>query len=157
MIRAGHVIRETVFCADECERLIASIAGHSTTSGRAGVRNLMQCEPVRQVAEGARLKEIIRRVSSGNFSAYKATFGVLTADEIDSLVSEIPSEECLVPKGGVLLMSPLLVHASSKGVSNEPRRVLHTEYAASRDLAKGIRLGIARVRKHQKSLRSKRP
>jgi ectoine hydroxylase-related dioxygenase (phytanoyl-CoA dioxygenase family) len=222
MIEVGYLIRENVFCADECERLIASIASHSTTtSGRAGVRNLMQCEPVRQVAGDARLKEVIRKVRSETFSAYKATlfektdkanwlvswhqdtalpleqfqptdgwgatstkagvcyaqapasalsrivairihldestksngplrvlpkshtFGVLTAAEIDSLVSEIPSEECLVPKGGVLMMSPLLVHASSKGISNEPRRVLHIEYAASRDLDDGIRLAIA--------------
>jgi len=32
---------------------------------------------------------------------------------------------CVVSKGGVLLMRPLLVHASSKSLTMEPRRVLH--------------------------------
>jgi hypothetical protein len=40
-------------------------------------------------------------------------------------------------------MRPLLIHASSKARNNEPRRVLHIEYADSLDLAPGIRLAIA--------------
>ena len=33
--------------------------------------------------------------------------------------------DCLVPRGGALIMSPLLLHASSKTRSNSRRRVLH--------------------------------
>jgi hypothetical protein len=40
-------------------------------------------------------------------------------------------------------MRPLLIHASSKVLSDEPRRVLHIEYADSLDLADGIRLALA--------------
>jgi ectoine hydroxylase-related dioxygenase (phytanoyl-CoA dioxygenase family) len=37
---------------------------------------------------------------------------------------------CIVPKGGALLMRPLLLHASSARVSPKPRRVIHFEFAA---------------------------
>ncbi len=35
---------------------------------------------------------------------------------------------CVVPRGGVVAMKPLLLHASSKSVSPKPRRVLHYLY-----------------------------
>lgn len=37
---------------------------------------------------------------------------------------------CAVPKGGALLMRPLLLHASSACVIPTPRRVIHLEFAA---------------------------
>lgn len=37
---------------------------------------------------------------------------------------------CEVASGGIMLMSPLLLHASSKSVSPAKRRVLHFEYSA---------------------------
>jgi hypothetical protein len=40
-------------------------------------------------------------------------------------------------------MRPLLIHASSKAISDSPRRVLHIEYVDSLDIAPGIRLAIA--------------
>jgi hypothetical protein len=45
--------------------------------------------------------------------------------------------------GGVLAMHPLLIHASSKARDSRPRRVLHIEYAATLDLAPGIRVALA--------------
>ncbi|MGQ0543091.1 MAG: phytanoyl-CoA dioxygenase family protein [Blastocatellia bacterium] len=50
---------------------------------------------------------------------------------------------CTTGRGGVIAMSPLIIHASSKAINNEPRRVLHIEYAESLNLAPGIRLAIA--------------
>jgi ectoine hydroxylase-related dioxygenase (phytanoyl-CoA dioxygenase family) len=49
----------------------------------------------------------------------------------------------LAPRGGVLAMRPLVVHASSKSQSNAPRRVLHIEYAVSSAIADGLELAIA--------------
>jgi ectoine hydroxylase-related dioxygenase (phytanoyl-CoA dioxygenase family) len=69
--------------------------------------------------------------------------GVLTAEEIDEVARRTKSETCLAGRGGVVAMSPLLLHASSKSVSDEPRRVLHIEYAESRDIEPGIRLAVA--------------
>ena len=70
------------------------------------------------------------------------TYGVLSDEEVAGLVARDPAAECLVPRGGVLVMRPLLIHASSKAQSDDPRRVLHLEYADSLALAEGIRLAV---------------
>jgi ectoine hydroxylase-related dioxygenase (phytanoyl-CoA dioxygenase family) len=44
---------------------------------------------------------------------------------------------CIVPKGGALLMRPLLLHASSACAIPKPRRVIHIEFAAE-DLPHGL-------------------
>ena len=71
------------------------------------------------------------------------TRGVLSDDSIHELASQTPPVECTVPKGGVLAMRPLLVHASSKSQTEIPRRVLHVDYAASESIAKPFELAIA--------------
>lgn len=45
---------------------------------------------------------------------------------------------CEIPKGGVLVMRPLLLHASSPAKNPSHRRVLHVEYAAT-DLPNGLK------------------
>lgn len=69
--------------------------------------------------------------------------GVLTDDEIHELATRIAALDCLVSRGAVLAMRPLIVHASSKSQSNVPRRVLHIEYAASAFIEEGMALAIA--------------
>jgi ectoine hydroxylase-related dioxygenase (phytanoyl-CoA dioxygenase family) len=69
--------------------------------------------------------------------------GVLSDDEVYEHAKTGDSFECLVGRGGVLVMRPLLIHSSSKAISAEPRRVLHIEYADTLDLAPGIRLAVA--------------
>lgn len=68
--------------------------------------------------------------------------GILSDDDIQLLAAQIAPVECLVPEGGVLAMRPLLVHASSKSSSEDSRRVLHIEYAASVILEEGLQLTI---------------
>jgi len=69
--------------------------------------------------------------------------GVMSDDEILDLARTQETVEALVPRGGVLAMRPLLVHSSSKARGDEPRRVLHIEYADALDLGPGLRLAIA--------------
>ncbi len=69
--------------------------------------------------------------------------GVLSGDEIARLVRAGPVVECTVPRGGVLAMSPLLVHASSKAWHPAPRRVLHLEYASRLELVPGCCLAVS--------------
>jgi len=69
--------------------------------------------------------------------------GVLTDQEVFNYVKTESFVECLVPKGGVLAMRPLIIHASSKAKNNQPRRVLHIEYSDSLELKQGIKLAIA--------------
>lgn len=69
--------------------------------------------------------------------------GVLRDDHISELASRISPVDCTVPKGGVVAMRPLLVHASSKSQVPMPRRVLHIEYAASESIASPLQLAVA--------------
>jgi ectoine hydroxylase-related dioxygenase (phytanoyl-CoA dioxygenase family) len=69
--------------------------------------------------------------------------GVLADSDVVDYVSSHSRVECLVPRGGVLAMRPLIIHSSSKARSTAPRRVLHIEYANSLELEHGIRLAVA--------------
>ena len=63
--------------------------------------------------------------------------GRLTAEQIAKW-DKSESVECLIPKGGALLMRPLLLHASSVCLLPKSRRVIHLEYS-SLDLPCGLR------------------
>ena len=69
--------------------------------------------------------------------------GVLSDPEIHELSGAGKSVDCPVSKGGIVLMRPLVVHASSKSTSDEPRRVIHIEYASQRAIASDKVLAIA--------------
>lgn len=64
--------------------------------------------------------------------------GVLSDAEVADYVKINNATECLLERGDVLRMSPLLIHASSKAQTDAPRRVLHIEYADALDLATDI-------------------
>jgi ectoine hydroxylase-related dioxygenase (phytanoyl-CoA dioxygenase family) len=69
--------------------------------------------------------------------------GVLSDAAIQDLVAGQCAHECTVPRGGVLMMRPLLVHASSKSVVPAPRRVLHLEYASTLSFEAELTLHVA--------------
>src|SRR5882757_4376571 len=71
------------------------------------------------------------------------TQGVLSDDAMRLLATQLAPVDCLVPRGGVLAMRPLLVHASSKSRVGANRRVLHIEYASSTVLAEKLSLVVA--------------
>ena len=54
----------------------------------------------------------------------------LSAERISELRSEQPEFICTAHAGDVLLMRPLLLHASSRSAKPGHRRILHIEYAA---------------------------
>ena len=66
------------------------------------------------------------------------TSGVLTADDIAGWRERTPEVVCTVGRGGVVLLRPLLLHASSAAEVPARRRVLHVEYAAP-ELPGGLR------------------
>jgi ectoine hydroxylase-related dioxygenase (phytanoyl-CoA dioxygenase family) len=55
--------------------------------------------------------------------------GKLTAEEIADLVGKSAQIELSLPRGTILVMRPLLVHASSASSTAAHRRVLHLEFA----------------------------
>jgi len=70
------------------------------------------------------------------------TLGVLTDEEIHELAQKIAPIDCPVAAGGVVLMRPLIIHASSKADSEKARRVLHIEYAESARICAELQLAM---------------
>ncbi|HXU30074.1 MAG TPA: phytanoyl-CoA dioxygenase family protein [Thermoanaerobaculia bacterium] len=68
--------------------------------------------------------------------------GILRDAGVASLIERSPIVTCLVPRGGVLVMRPLLVHSSSKATSDQPRRVLHIEYTRALLLGPGQEIAV---------------
>jgi ectoine hydroxylase-related dioxygenase (phytanoyl-CoA dioxygenase family) len=69
--------------------------------------------------------------------------GLLQDGEIHKLAADSSAVDCVVRKGGVIAMRPLILHASSKSLSNLPRRVLHIEYSSSTQFENGLELASA--------------
>ena len=57
--------------------------------------------------------------------------GRLGAEETRGWLERVAAVDCLVPRGGVILMRPLILHASSAALEPARRRVIHLEYAAT--------------------------
>jgi hypothetical protein len=68
--------------------------------------------------------------------------GVLSDEQIRDAARSTDAVACTVERGGVVVMRPLLVHASSKATTEASRRVLHLEYAASQGFD-GLLLHVA--------------
>ena len=68
--------------------------------------------------------------------------GVLSVQQIEQAARVLVPADCVTPSGGVVVMRPLTVHASSKSTDEQPRRVLHIEYAAAVDLGSGVELAV---------------
>lgn len=56
--------------------------------------------------------------------------GILAGEQIDAWRDSHDATTCQVPRGGVLVMRPLLLHASSAASKPAHRRVIHLEFAA---------------------------
>jgi ectoine hydroxylase-related dioxygenase (phytanoyl-CoA dioxygenase family) len=69
--------------------------------------------------------------------------GVMDAAQICNTVNTVSLVTCLVGRGGVVAMRPLLLHSSSKMTSKQRRRVLHIEYADRFDFGNGAHLSVA--------------
>jgi ectoine hydroxylase-related dioxygenase (phytanoyl-CoA dioxygenase family) len=69
--------------------------------------------------------------------------GVLSDADIHALVARERPQECIVGRGGIVVMRPLLVHASSKSAIPASRRVLHLEYASTMSFQPDLRLRVA--------------
>lgn len=69
--------------------------------------------------------------------------GVLSDIDVEAIVEESAPATCLVPNGGVIVMRPLIIHASSKSHSDISRRVLHIEYARRDTVPIPLQLAMA--------------
>ncbi|HEX4999287.1 MAG TPA: phytanoyl-CoA dioxygenase family protein [Terriglobia bacterium] len=69
--------------------------------------------------------------------------GVLSDKEVFAIARSRAPVDCIVGRGGVMAMYPLLIHSSGKARSAAFRRVLHIEYADSLTLGPGVQLDVA--------------
>jgi hypothetical protein len=53
--------------------------------------------------------------------------GIYRPETIDWSIEK--EEVCKVPRGGIMIMQPLLLHASNRTVNNNKRRVIHLEFS----------------------------
>lgn len=71
------------------------------------------------------------------------SLGVLSDAQIQDAARRIEPVTCSVERGGVIVMRPLVVHASSRVSAAASRRVLHLEYAAATTFDDNLRLRAA--------------
>jgi ectoine hydroxylase-related dioxygenase (phytanoyl-CoA dioxygenase family) len=69
--------------------------------------------------------------------------GVMLPAQISGTVDSGSAVTCLVGRGGVMAMRPLLLHSSSKASDHRKRRVLHIDYADRFDFGGGLQLFVA--------------
>ena len=108
------------------------IAGYGPWSSKAGV---IHVQPPREVLENMltlRLHLDDCDASNGALRVLPASHlpGKLGAPEIAHWRETVAEITCALSRGGVLLMRPLLLHASSPALVPTHRRVIHLEWAA---------------------------
>lgn len=113
-----------------CER--HDVPGFSAWSIKDGIQHV---QPPSQVLEKMLTLRVHLDESSpdnGPLRVLPGThrLGRLCDHDVDRLRTDIEEHVCLVPRGGVLLMRPLLLHASSTAQKPSHRRVIHLEFAA---------------------------
>jgi len=65
------------------------------------------------------------------------TRGRLSPEAISECIKQNPPAVCEVPRGGILLMRPLLLHSSSVSAGTSHRRVIHFEFSPN-ELPEGL-------------------
>ena len=88
---------------------------------------LAQMVTIRLHLDDCRLENGPLRVLPGSHAAGKLDAGAVLAWAARAQELAV---NCLVPAGGVVVMRPLLLHASASGTNPGHRRVIHLEYAA---------------------------
>jgi hypothetical protein len=116
----------------------AEVAGYSAWSNKAGV---WQVQPPVQVLE----KMLALRIHLDDCGPENGPLRVLPGshrfgwldEHLDDWKKRVPEVICTVRRGGVVMMSPLVLHASEKSDAVGHRRVIHVEYACD-DLPEGL-------------------
>jgi ectoine hydroxylase-related dioxygenase (phytanoyl-CoA dioxygenase family) len=113
-------------------RRVVPADGYGQWSVKAGIPHV---RPPRQVLDGmltVRVHLDTCDVSDGPLRVLPGShrYGRLNDAEVASCSRSIDPVVCSVPRGGLLVMRPLLVHASSAATKPRRRRVLHIDFAS---------------------------
>jgi len=116
-----------------CVAARLDVPGYGPWTKKAGVWHVQPPVPVLQRMLSVRIHLDDCTESNGPLRVLPGThtLGRLTAAEIAEQQRLVPSINCVVAAGGVVLMRPLLLHASSAASAAVHRRVVHIDYAAS--------------------------
>ena len=111
----------------------ADLPGFGPWSLKDGVVHVQPPVEVLQQILAIRLHLDDTPASNGALRVLPGThrLGRISEPQIAALRRESSEVVCAVPAGGAMLMSPLLVHASSAADVPSRRRVLHFEYSAA--------------------------
>jgi hypothetical protein len=114
-------------------RARAEVPGYGPWSEKAGV---VHVQPPAQVLENmvtVRLHLDDCGPENGPLQVLPGSHahGVLSPPEIERWRASVEPVNCNVARGGVVLMRPLLLHASASATQPGHRRVIHLEYAAA--------------------------
>jgi hypothetical protein len=109
------------------------VAGFGPWSVKAGVTHVQP--PVEMLRQMVTLRFSLDSCGKDN-GPLRAIAGthlrVLSADEVEAVVATQEEQLCTTAAGGVVIMRPLLLHASSPAKEVNHRRVLHIEFGPER-------------------------
>ena len=107
------------------------VAGYGPWSVKAGVPHAQAPADALQEMITLRLHLDDTDSSNGALKVLPGSHqhGVLSSQDIHDWQAHHPPNLCKAAAGDVMLMRPLLLHASSKSQSDRHRRILHIEYA----------------------------
>ena len=120
-------------------RAQAAANGFSAWSTKAGIVHVQPPAAVLERMVAVRIHLDDCGPSSGPVRVLPGShlLGRLSTEAIAAVRNHVSEVSCVVARGGLLVMRPLLLHASSVATNVGRRRVLHIEFAAS-ELAPGI-------------------
>jgi hypothetical protein len=128
------------------------VEGYGPWSVKAGVVHVQPPVAIleRMLAVRIHLDDCVRANGALRVLPGSHLHGRLTDQPIDDMRQLIREVCCELPRGGALLMRPLLLHASSSAEFAEHRRVIHIEFAGC-DLPGGLRWFDESPSEHQQN------
>jgi ectoine hydroxylase-related dioxygenase (phytanoyl-CoA dioxygenase family) len=102
----------------------AEVPGYSRWTAKHGMTAVV---PPVAVLERTLTVRIHLDDADGSNGAVRVLPGSHRSGILSAQVDDEQAVTCAVPRGGVMLMRPLLFHASSRSLTDRPRRVLHIE------------------------------
>jgi len=111
----------------------AEIPGFRNWSIKAGVQHVEAPVSVLQTMLSVRIHLDDCGADNGPLCVLPGThvFGRLDSAAIENYKTNVAARECVAPRGGVILMRPLLLHASFPAKNPRHRRVIHIDYAGA--------------------------
>lgn len=108
------------------------VEGFTAWSVKAGIPHVQPPADILEKILTVRIHLDDTDASNGALKAIPGShrLGRLDESAMRALIDGAEPITCNVPRGGVLLMRPLLLHASSAGTNPAHRRVIHLEFSA---------------------------